>query len=74
MAKTSKIMKALRLKAEKEKSLLANKKPYKPTRVRNICSICGRPRGYIRLFNMCRICLKFKIYKGEIPGVRKSSW
>ncbi len=43
-------------------------------RVRNRCKICGRPRGYIRRFEMCRICFKREALAGHIPGVRKSSW
>lgn len=43
-------------------------------RHRNRCPICGRPRGYLRRFNMCRICFRNLALKGEIPGVVKSSW
>lgn len=45
-----------------------------PTRVRNRCKICGRPRGYIRRFGLCRICFREKALEGKIPGVVKSSW
>jgi small subunit ribosomal protein S14 len=44
------------------------------TRYRNRCEICGRPRGYIRLYKMCRICFRQKALKGEIPGVAKATW
>ncbi|MHB8282400.1 MAG: type Z 30S ribosomal protein S14, partial [bacterium] len=40
----------------------------------NRCPICGRPRGYYRKFDMCRICFRTLSNKGEIPGVTKSSW
>ncbi|MEO8397072.1 MAG: type Z 30S ribosomal protein S14 [Chloroflexota bacterium] len=51
-------------------------------RVRNRCSfvdvnsgkICGRPRGYIRRFGLCRIHFREMALKGQIPGVVKSSW
>jgi small subunit ribosomal protein S14 len=43
-------------------------------RVRNRCKICGRPRGYIRRFGLCRICFRELALKGQIPGVVKSSW
>ncbi|MDX1993800.1 MAG: type Z 30S ribosomal protein S14 [bacterium] len=43
-------------------------------RVRNRCKKCGRPRGYIRRFGLCRICFREMALKGEIPGVVKSSW
>jgi small subunit ribosomal protein S14 len=45
-----------------------------PTRVRNRCKICGRPRGYIRRFGLCRICFREQALEGKIPGVVKSSW
>ncbi len=45
-----------------------------PTRVRNRCKICGRPRGYIRRFGLCRICFRELALQGKIPGVVKSSW
>ncbi|MFP4589746.1 MAG: type Z 30S ribosomal protein S14 [Candidatus Bipolaricaulota bacterium] len=40
----------------------------------NRCSICGRARGYIRDFGICRICFRELAHKGEIPGVQKASW
>lgn len=43
-------------------------------RHRNRCGICGRPRGYLRKFDMCRICFRNLALRGEIPGVVKSSW
>jgi small subunit ribosomal protein S14 len=45
-----------------------------PTRVRNRCKICGRPRGYMRRFGLCRICFREQALQGKIPGVTKSSW
>jgi small subunit ribosomal protein S14 len=38
------------------------------------CQRCGRPRGYIRKFGLCRICFREQALRGEIPGVRKASW
>lgn len=43
-------------------------------RVRNRCSKCGRPRGYIRRFGLCRICFRELALTGAIPGVTKASW
>ncbi|MBI2848289.1 MAG: type Z 30S ribosomal protein S14 [Chloroflexi bacterium] len=40
----------------------------------NRCYQCGRPRGYIRLFGLCRICFRRLALIGQIPGVRKASW
>ena len=45
-----------------------------PVRVRNRCSRCGRPRGYIRRFGLCRICFRELALEGKIPGVVKASW
>ncbi|HWQ45361.1 MAG TPA: type Z 30S ribosomal protein S14 [Longilinea sp.] len=42
--------------------------------VRNRCKRCGRPRGYMRRFGLCRICFRELALEGEIPGVTKSSW
>jgi small subunit ribosomal protein S14 len=43
-------------------------------RQRNRCRICGRARGVLRKFEMCRICFRGHALKGEIPGVVKASW
>lgn len=43
-------------------------------RVRNRCKICGRPRGYMRRFGLCRICFRSEALRGHLPGVVKSSW
>ncbi len=48
--------------------------PKFPTRIYNRCLRCGRPRGYIRDFGMCRICIRELASNGEIPGLKKSSW
>ncbi len=45
-----------------------------PVRERNRCSICGRPRGYMRRFALCRICFRERALLGQLPGVTKSSW
>lgn len=51
------------------------KRPQKfKVRQYNRCGICGRPRGYIRAFGLCRICFREMAHKGLIPGVTKSSW
>ena len=38
------------------------------------CSICGWPHAVLRKYGICRICFRNLAYKGEIPGVKKSSW
>ena len=40
----------------------------------NRCNRCGRPHSVMKKFGICRICFRELAYKGEIPGVRKSSW
>ncbi|MBN1384942.1 MAG: type Z 30S ribosomal protein S14 [Elusimicrobia bacterium] len=55
--------------------IIKNRKPPKySTRRYNRCRICGRPRGYLRDFGLCRICFRNFAHKGLIPGVTKSSW
>ncbi|MDH4085710.1 MAG: type Z 30S ribosomal protein S14 [Nitrospira sp.] len=44
------------------------------TRNYHRCGVCGRVHGYLRRFQMCRICFRLMSLRGEIPGVRKSSW
>jgi small subunit ribosomal protein S14 len=51
-----------------------NRKQKYEVRHRNRCMRCGRPRAYIRKFGLCRVCFREKSLRGEIPGVRKSSW
>jgi len=50
------------------------KTPKFTVRHRNRCKVCGRPRGYYRKFQLCRICLRKYALSGDIPGVTKSSW
>ena len=44
------------------------------TRRTNRCKVCGRRRGYIRKFKLCRICFRSLASEGKLPGVTKSSW
>lgn len=61
MAKTSKVA--------RETKKLKHKTQY-----RNRCKICGRPRGFMRKYGLCRLCFREHALAGEIPGVRKASW
>lgn len=61
MAKTSLIVKSQR-------------KPKFKVRGYRRCGICGRPRAVYRKFGICRICLRERALRGEIPGMRKASW
>ena len=49
-------------------------KPKYRVRLRLRCRRCGRPRGYIRKFGLCRLCFRQMAHEGLIPGVRKASW
>lgn len=61
MAKKSKIVK------ESKKVKYSSRKHYR-------CRQCGRPRGYMRLFGICRLCFRQLAHSGELPGVTKASW
>jgi len=61
MAKTSMIIRAAR-------------KPKYSSRKVNRCKVCGRPRGFLRKFQLCRICFRQLSLSGYIPGVTKASW
>jgi len=50
------------------------KEPKYKTRKISRCFRCGRARGYMKKFGICRICFRELAHKGAIPGVKKSSW
>jgi small subunit ribosomal protein S14 len=52
----------------------ANKAPKFAVRQRNRCKLCGRPRGFMRMFMMCRLCFRKLALEGYLPGVKKTSW
>ncbi|PIP23656.1 MAG: type Z 30S ribosomal protein S14 [Candidatus Nealsonbacteria bacterium CG23_combo_of_CG06-09_8_20_14_all_38_19] len=57
--------------AQKAKS---RKKPKFKTRIVRRCFRCGRKRGFMRKFGLCRICFREMANQGLIPGIKKSSW
>lgn len=61
MAKTSQIVRA-------------NRPPKFSSRTIRRCNLCGRARAVYRKFGICRICMREMAHRGEIPGMRKSSW
>lgn len=65
MAKTSQIVKSRRSRLSSAKF---------STRVVRRCWKCGRNHGYMRDFDLCRICFRELANKGEIPGIQKASW
>jgi small subunit ribosomal protein S14 len=69
MATTAKIARDIKLlEARKAKT------PKLQCRHRNRCFRCGRPRGFMRKFGLCRICFRLLALAGEVPGVTKASW
>jgi small subunit ribosomal protein S14 len=69
MATTAKIAKDNKLALAKRAGV-----PKLGVRHRNRCWRCGRPRGFLRKFGICRLCFRQLALKGEIPGVIKASW
>ncbi len=59
-------------KEHKAKELKKNSKY--SSRVYNRCKVCGRARGYMRHYGLCRICFKQLASEGKVPGVKKSIW
>jgi len=59
-----------------KKSTIARSKKIPKFSSRKIlrCFRCGRKHGYMRDFNLCRICFRELASQGKIPGVKKSSW
>jgi small subunit ribosomal protein S14 len=74
MARTSIVVKSEKRRRKYYESKANGLVPKFPTRIHNRCLKCGRPRGYLRDFGMCRICVRELANKGEVPGMRKSSW
>jgi len=59
-----------------KKSMIAKskRKPKFEVRKKNRCPLCGRPRAFLRDFDMCRVCFRNLALAGELPGVTKASW
>lgn len=59
-----------------KKSVIARSEraPKFKSRIVRRCFKCGRKRGYMRVFGVCRICFREMAHEGQIPGVKKSSW
>jgi small subunit ribosomal protein S14 len=60
--------------ATKAKIAKLHRKPKYAVRHRNRCGVCGRPRGFLRKFALCRICFRNLALQGYLPGVIKASW
>ena len=74
MARKALIVKTERRQRKHMQALSNGKKPKMGTRTYNRCKLCGRPRGYLRHFEICRICFRELASDGKIMGVTKSSW
>jgi small subunit ribosomal protein S14 len=74
MATTAKIAKEDKKLAEIQRGHAAGKPVKFAVRHRNRCKSCGRPRGFLRKFSLCRICFRKFALSGQIPGVTKASW
>ncbi|HEC32862.1 MAG TPA: type Z 30S ribosomal protein S14 [Candidatus Kaiserbacteria bacterium] len=59
-----------------KKSVIARsqKPPKFKSRVVRRCFRCGRVRGYMRDFGLCRICFREQANEGNLPGIKKASW
>jgi len=74
MARTALKVKTQKRQKALKKALTSGKKPHHPTKVYNRCKLCGRIGGFMRRFQMCRICFRENARAGKIMGVKKSSW
>jgi small subunit ribosomal protein S14 len=59
---------------EAQRRLQALPRNASPTRLRNRCSLTGRPRGTFRMFGLGRNKLREAALRGDIPGLTKASW
>ena len=71
--KYAKLRKELKEKGDYE-ALQKLPKNSSPVRLKNRCMITGRARSYYRKFGISRLVLREMALKGEIPGLKKSSW
>ena len=60
--------------AKKSKIAAWKRAPKFAVQQRNRCGVCGRPRSFMRKFELCRICFRNLSLQGQVPGVKKSSW
>lgn len=60
--------------AKKSLVVKSKRKPKFKVRAYSRCLCCGRPRAVYRKFKLCRLCLRKRALRGEIPGLTKASW
>lgn len=61
-------------RADARRRLSALPRDASPTRLRNRDAVDGRPRGVLRRFGLSRVRFREMAHRGELPGIRKSSW
>ena len=74
MARTALVVKTRRRQEKAARALASGNKIVHPTRVYNRCEKCGRNHGYMRKFQVCRICFRELARAGKVMGVTHSSW
>ena len=59
-----------------KKSMIVKSQKQQKYKVREYtrCQRCGRPHSVLKKYGVCRICFRELAYKGQIPGIKKSSW
>ena len=60
--------------ARKSMIVKSEREPNYTVRKYTRCKLCGRPHAVLKKYGICRICFRELAYKGQIPGVKKSSW
>jgi small subunit ribosomal protein S14 len=60
--------------AKKSMKIKASRTPKFKVREYTRCNRCGRPHAVLKKYGICRICFRELAYKGQIPGMKKSSW
>jgi small subunit ribosomal protein S14 len=74
MARTALVVKTQKRMRKALHRRSEGKKVQFSTRLYRRCKLCGRGRGYMRRFELCRICFRELASKGQIMGIKKSSW
>jgi small subunit ribosomal protein S14 len=74
MARKAIVFKQQKKREEFLRALRDGRTPKLSTRVYNRCTLCGRSRGFMGFFGVCRICFRELAAQGDVPGVTKSSW
>ena len=66
--------KSMKVKASREPKFEVRREPKFEVRKYTRCNRCGRPHAVLKKYGICRICFRELAYKGQIPGMKKSSW